>query len=151
MKTKGNWDKNVNLHMHGMYRVFWVSKFWLDENLVNVVWSVCGCFTLCPRSSCEKMLVNIIKTLPRDCRWEMWLTITYFIHRGWLHDFFYRIITRHIKSLLELRTLEKNGASVGKVFDERAKKNPGKPAILFKDEVWTFQQVHQLSHNCKIH
>ncbi len=65
------------------------------------------------------MLKNIIKTAPRDCR----------------------ILSRHIKSLLELRTLEKNGASVGKAFDAIVKMHPNKPAILFKDQVWTFKQV----------
>lgn len=45
---------------------------------------------------------------------------------------------------MELNTMEKNGASVGKVFDECAKKNPNKPAIMFKDEVWTFKQVWKL-------
>ncbi|ODN00727.1 Long-chain fatty acid transport protein 4, partial [Orchesella cincta] len=53
---------------------------------------------------------------------------------------------RHLNSLLTLRKIEKNGGSVGKVFDDYALKNPEKIAFLFHDEKWTFRQVFERSN-----
>jgi hypothetical protein len=53
----------------------------------------------------------------------------------------FRLVSGHIRSLLQLKDMEKQGSSVGKVFDLYAIQNPQKVAFYFKDEKWTFGQV----------
>lgn len=54
-------------------------------------------------------------------------------------------MSRHLRTILELKAIEKNGGSIGKEFDSYALKHPDKPAFLFKDEVWTFREVLKLN------